>query len=480
MEPMDTLEQELASILQAMKAKTSSEGLPDASVRIDRLDRCIGLLVDHQDALIDAMAEDFGTRAREASRLTDIAASIGALKHARAHVRRWMRPERVSTTPALLGLFGARARIEAQPKGVVGLIAPWNFPVFLVFGPLAGILAAGNRAMIKPSELTPRTSALLKTLIEAAFAPDEVVVVTGGSDVGQAFAAQAFDHLVFTGGARVGRMVLAAAAKTLTPVTLELGGKCPAIVSSGADLGVAAARIMNGKTLNAGQICLAPDYALVPADRVDAFADAASQAVAAMFPKLTDSPDYASIIDARSFSRLAAYVEDARAKGARILELRPEGQPPARPETRQFPPTLILDATPEMAVMQEEIFGPILPVVAYDQIENAVAHVNARDAPLAVYWFGSDRRERDFVLSHTRSGGVTINDVIFHVAQEGLPFGGVGPSGFGAYQGRDGFLEFSHRRSIFEQVPVELGPLRDLRPPFGPAIRKYLAGRIRR
>jgi coniferyl-aldehyde dehydrogenase len=472
-------QQRLTAVFQAQKQAVLRDGPPDAAVRIDRLTRGIDLLVEHQDALCDAMRADFGARSPEASRLTDIAASVSALKFARSNVRRWMRPERVSPTPGLLGLLGARARVEIQPKGVVGIMAPWNFPVFLVFAPLASVLAAGNRALIKPSELTARTSALMQDLIAHAFSPEEVAVVTGDATVGQAFSALAFDHLIFTGGGQVGRSVMAAAAQSLTPVTLELGGKCPAILSRTADLPVAAARIMNGKTLNAGQICLAPDYVLAPVEALDAFAGHAAAAAAAYFPTIEANPDYACVIADRHVARLKAYVEDARSKGARIIEVRPEGET-VPPDSRKIAPTLILGATEQMTVMQEEIFGPLLPIVTYDRIEDAVDYVNSHDHPLAIYWFGEDASERDFVLGRTRSGGVTVNDVIFHVAQERLPFGGVGPSGFGSYHGRDGFMAFSHRRAVFQQIAKDIGPLKDLRPPFGPAIRKYLNGQIRR
>ncbi len=472
-------QQTLAAVFRGQKDAVLRDGPPDAALRIDRLSRCINLLVDHQDALCDAMQADFGSRSPDASRLTDIAAAVSALKFARTNVQRWMRPERVSTTPGLLGLFGAKARIEMQPKGVVGIMAPWNFPVFLVFAPLASVLAAGNRGLIKPSELTPQTSALMQDLIARAFSPEEVAVVTGDAAVGQAFSALAFDHLVFTGGGQVGRKVMAAVAQSLTPVTLELGGKCPAILSRTADLQVAAARIMNGKTLNAGQICLAPDYVLAPVETVEAFAGHAAQAAAAYFPTIETNPDYASVIADRHAVRLKAHVEDARSKGARIIEVRPAGEA-APSDSRKIAPTLIVGATEQMTVMQEEIFGPLLPIMAYEQIQDAVAYVNDHDHPLALYWFGDDASERDYVLNRTRSGGVTVNDVIFHVAQERLPFGGVGPSGFGAYHGRDGFLEFSHRRAVFEQIAKDIGPLKDLRPPFGPAIRKYLNGQISR
>ncbi|MGH6972019.1 MAG: aldehyde dehydrogenase family protein, partial [Caulobacteraceae bacterium] len=303
----------MRALLAAQRAAQLNEGPPSAEKRIERIDRCIGLLVDNREAIEAALDEDFGARSRVATAFTDVAGSIGPLKHAKANLRRWMKPERRKTTPAILGLFGAGASIRYQPKGVVGVISPWNFPVNLTFAPLAGVLAAGNRAMIKPSELTPATSALMERMFAEAFAPEEIAVVTGGPEVGEAFAHLAFDHLIFTGGTAIARHVMRAAAENLTPVTLELGGKSPVIVGRSADLPTAAARIMNGKTLNAGQICLAPDYVLAPADRVDEFVAEATKAVRAMFPTIKDNPDYTAIVSQKHYDRLTAYVAEAKA-----------------------------------------------------------------------------------------------------------------------------------------------------------------------
>lgn len=470
----------LVMALQRQRMAHRKDGTPSFERRIDWLDRCIGLLVDHQTEIARAVREDFGARSEHATGLTDVAASIGPLKFAKDHLRRWMRSERRPTTPAILGLLGARAEIHWQPKGVVGIISPWNFPVNLTFAPLAGVLAAGNRAMIKPSEHTPATSALLKRMFAKAFDQTEICVITGGASIGQAFAALPFDHLVFTGATSVGRHVMRAASENLVPVTLELGGKSPAILSRGADLDLAAGRIMNGKLLNAGQVCLAPDYVLAPAEQVDAFVEAARRAVVTAFPTLRDNPDYTALIAERHLARMRAYVDDAKAKGATIVELNPSNEILLDPVHRKMAPTLVLNATDDMAVMQEEIFGPILPIKAYERIDQAIDYINDRDRPLALYWFGNDRSERDAVLARTVSGGVSINDVLFHFAQEALPFGGVGPSGMGAYHGHDGFREFSHRKSVFHQVAKDIGPLRALRPPYGAAIVAYLAGQIRR
>lgn len=471
---------QLEALLARQKAAQLREGPPSAAARIERLDRCIGLLVDHRRRIEEALEADFGARARPATAFGDVAASIVPLKHARRHVRRWMRTERRATTPRLLGLLGGRAEIRYQPKGVVGLISPWNFPVNLTFAPLAGVLAAGNRALIKPSEATPVTAELLKEMFAGAFGPEEIAVVTGGPQVGQAFARLAFDHLLFTGGTAIGREVMRAAADNLVPVTLELGGKSPVLIGRSADLSVAANRIMNGKTFNAGQICLAPDYVLAPADHVAGLVREARAAVARLFPTLRDNPDYTAIVSDRHHGRLLDLLEDARRKGAEIVELNPAGEDLRQQPHRRMAPTLILNPTDDMAVMREEIFGPLLPIRPYQAIDEAIAYVNARPRPLGLYYFGSDPAERDRVLDGTVSGGVTVNDVLMHVAQEEMPFGGVGPSGMGAYHGYDGFREFSHRKAVYHQIRRDIAPLRMLRPPFGAAIARLLDLQIRR
>jgi coniferyl-aldehyde dehydrogenase len=477
---LESSQASMLKILDAQKAAHLREGAPTAERRIDWLDRCIGLLVDNQVEIADALNTDFGARSKDATGLTDIAGSIGPLKYAKENLAKWMRPEKRKTTPAILGLFGAKAEVQYQPKGVIGVISPWNFPVNLTFAPLAGILAAGNRAMIKPSEFTPVTSELMKTMFAKVFSEEEIAVITGGPEVGQAFTSLPFDHLVFTGATSVARHVMRAAAENLVPVTLELGGKSPVILSRGADMATAAARIMNGKTLNAGQICLAPDYVLAPADQIDSFVAEAKAAVARTFPTLKDNPDYTAVVAQRHYDRIKGHVDDARAKGATIVEINPAGEDLSQQEHRKIAPTLILNPTDDMTVMQDEIFGPVLPVKTYGKVEEAVHYINGRDRPLGLYWFGTDTAERDMVLNRTTSGGVTVNDVIFHVAQEDLPFGGVGPAGMGSYHGRDGFLEFSHKKAVFQQLKKDIAPMLALRPPYGAAIRKYLAGQIKK
>ncbi|WP_374452658.1 coniferyl aldehyde dehydrogenase [Phenylobacterium sp.] len=467
------------ALLAKQKAAHLRDGEPSAQIRIGRIDRAIALLIDNRAAIEDAINQDFGSRSREATAFTDIAASIGPLKHAKENLAKWMRPEKRKPTPAILGLFGAKAEIRFQPKGVVGIISPWNFPVNLTFGPLAGVLAAGNRAMIKPSEFTPATSELMAKMFAGAFSEEEIAVVTGGPEVGQAFSSLAFDHLIFTGATSIARHVMRAAAENLVPLTLELGGKSPVILGKSADLEVASARIMNGKTLNAGQICLAPDYVLTPRESLEPFIAGAQASVSKMFPTLKDNPDYTAIVAQRHYDRIKGYIDEARAKGARVIELKPDGEDLSQQEHRKIAPTLIIDPSDDLKVMQEEIFGPVLPVKTYGGIDEAIAYVNKGERPLGLYYFGSDEAEREKVLSGTTSGGVTVNDVIFHVAQENLPFGGVGPSGMGSYHGVDGFREFSHAKSIYRQIKADK-PLQQMRPPYGPAIRKYLDGQLKR
>lgn len=467
-------------LLERQKAAQLRDGAPSAEQRIERIDRCIGLLVDHRLEIEEALNADFGARSKEASAFTDVASSIGTLKHAKANLKAWMKPEKRKTTPALLGLFGAKAEIRFQPKGVVGIISPWNFPVNLTFTPLAGVLAAGNRTMIKPSEYTPATSELMARMFASVFSPEEIAVVTGGPDVGQAFAALPFDHLLFTGATSIAAHVMRAAAENLTPLTLELGGKSPVILSRTADMKTAAARIMNGKTMNAGQICLAPDYVLAPADRVPEFVTEAKAAVQSMFPTIKDNPDYTAVISQRHFDRISGYVDEAKSKGCEVIEIKPEGEDLSQQEHRRIAPTIILEPSDDLKVMREEIFGPVLPVKSYQTMAEALTYVNSHDRPLGLYYFGEDSAERQTVLDETISGGVTVNDVIFHVAQEDLPFGGVGPSGMGAYHGHDGFKEFSHRKAVYTQLRKDLPQLKALRPPYGKAIRDYLGGAISR
>lgn len=471
------IEDSIREVLSRQRHSYLAEGPPSAEQRIDRLDRAIGLLVDHEKEIVEALAADFGHRSHDQSLLTDVGGSIEPLKFARKHLRSWMKSRR-RRTMFPLGLLGARAEIRYQPLGVVGLISPWNFPVNLTFGPLAGILAAGNRVMIKPSEFTPKTSALMGRMIASAFEQEEIAVVTGGPEVGRAFSGMPFDHLLFTGATSVARHVMRAAAENLVPVTLELGGKSPVVVGRTAKMAETARKIMAGKLMNAGQICLAPDYVFVPEGQVEAFIEAAKDAVGEMYSTLEANPDYTSVVNERHCARLEGYLADARSRGSEVVEINPGGEEFSRQEQHKMPPYLVLEPDDDADVMQHEIFGPVLPIKTYSDVDEVIDYVNARPRPLALYYFGSDAAEQEKLLQRTTSGGVTVNDVIMHVTQEDLPFGGVGPSGMGSYHGREGFLTFSHAKAVFKQAKIDIGSM--MRPPYGDRMRSFVRKQISR
>lgn len=460
--------------LDAQKAAFLAEMPISLDIRRDRLSRAIALLVDHQDRLVEALDADYQGRPVLMSKFTDIASSIKSLKDARSHLNSWTKPEKRSVELSVR-LLGGKAWIEYQPKGVIGVMSPWNFPVNLTFGPLAGILAAGNRAMIKPSEHTPETSDLMAELIASAFDPDEISVFTGGPAVGQAFSALPFDHLIFTGATAIGRHVMRAAADNLVPVTLELGGKSPAVVGRSADLERTAERLVAGKMLNAGQVCLAPDYVLVPADKEKALIGALTSAAQRIYGG--QEAQTASIIHDRHAGRLRGYVEDAQSQGAMVYELVALNDP-ERPNLLGL--TVLTHVTDQMAVMQEEIFGPILPILTYETMDEAIGIITSRDHPLGLYYFGEDATEQRQLLDRTRAGGVTINDTIFHISQEALPFGGVGPSGMGYYHGQAGFKEFSHAKAVYQQTPRPLLKMIGALPPYGRRLRTVLKTQIKK
>ncbi len=473
------VEKSIRAILDRQKAAHIKEGPAPAERRIDWLDRSIDLLVSHKTQIVEAMASDFGHRSHDQSLLTDVYGSIETLKFAKKNLRSWMRPEkRRPNFP--LNLLGAKAEVQFQPKGVVGVISPWNFPVNLTFTPLAGVFAAGNRVMIKPSEFTPATSELMARMFRLAYDETEAAVITGGAAVGEAFSRQPFDHLLFTGATSIAYHVMRAAAENLVPLTLELGGKSPTIVGKGADMAQAAQKIMVGKTLNAGQICLAPDYVFVPDGQAEAFAAAAESAIGKMYPTLKDNPDYTSVINQRHYDRLQGYVADAKAKGAKVVELNPAKEDFTQQPYHKIPPTLVLNPTEDMKIMQDEIFGPLLPVKTYGSIDEVVGYVNDHPRPLGLYYFGNDGAETAKVLERTTSGGVTVNDVIMHVSMEDLPFGGVGPAGMGAYHGIDGFRTFSHAKAVYRQSRFDVAGLAGLRPPYGEKLRAMMTKQIKK
>ncbi|WP_417070375.1 coniferyl aldehyde dehydrogenase [Niveibacterium terrae] len=436
----------LGKTLSAMKRAHLADGPANAALRRNRLERAIRLLSENRAALIEAVSEDFGHRSGYQTLLADVMSSIAALHNAHKHLEQWMQPEEQEAPGE-----GMQARVQYQALGVVGIISPWNFPINLAFSPLSGVLAAGNRALIKPSELTPRTAALLAELVKRYFDPLELSVVQGDATVGAAFSAQPFDHLVFTGSTAVGRQVMRAAAENLVPLTLELGGKSPVMIDTDADLSAAVERTLSVKTFNVGQICLSPDYVLLPESAREAFVDNAQRFVREIFPSMQANPDYTSIINERHFLRLQGLLEDAQAKGATLVSLAPEGEPNASIESRKMAPVLVLGARDDMKVMQEEIFGPILPILTYQDRNQALDYINAHPRPLAAYYFGPDPERQQHFATQTTSGALVINDIMTHASVESLPFGGVGPAGMGAYHGVYGFRRFSHAKAVVVQ-----------------------------
>ena len=421
---------------------------PTLATRLSRLDRLAAWLDSHEPDIVRAIDADFQGRSAHETRLAEVFVVRAGIRHARRHLKQWMRTQRV---PTALHFRPGYNRLMPQPLGVVGIIAPWNYPLQLSLGPALAALAAGNRVLIKPSELTPRLSALLASMAREIFNPDELDVAIGDVELGKAFASLPFDHLFFTGSTQVGRDVAQAAAANLTPVTLELGGKSPAILDVSCNVAVAAQRIAFGKLLNAGQTCVAPDYLLVPAGTAEKIASHLVQAIAKLYPRLAANPDYTAVISERHRARLAEMVGEARAAGARVIEVNPAGEA-FNTASRKFPPTLVIGAPASTRLMREEIFGPVLPIVEYANLDDALAYVQRNARPLALYWFGDDASRCNRALRETVSGGVTINDCLWHLAQESQPFGGVGPSGMGAYHGKWGFDTFSKRKPVFHQT----------------------------
>lgn len=467
---------DMRRVFSAQRAAARADRLVTSAVRVDRLRRAVELLVDNEAALCAALNEDFGHRSVTASRMSDIVPPIRALKHAITNIERWLADEPRAIGEAYVKA-GANGIVRYQPKGVVGNILPWNAPLNVGFSSLAGMFAAGNRIIIKPSEFAPATALKMQELVSRYFDPTELAVVTGGVDLGRAFAALPFDHILYTGSPAVGRHILAAAAANLTPVTLELGGKCPVIIGRSADVELATDRVVMGKMINAGQVCLAPDYVLAPRDREAEIVAGLLRNAELTYPRSEDNDDYTAIINEPHRHRIDSLLIDAREKGADIVLAHGDSETENHLKRRL---TIVRNASPNMRVMQEELFGPILPILTYGHIEEAIQHVNENANPLALYYFGSDPSEEDQVLRATLSGGVTINDVIAHVSHEELPFGGVGNSGTGAYHGFDGFKTFSHARSIYRQSNLDLAGMSGGRAPFGAKIEATLAAAIRK
>ena len=464
----------LSLLLDNQRSAFLREGPPALEQRRHALNQLARVVRAHRENFVTAIDSDFGHRSRHETSLLDLGSTIESIKYLDRNLARWIKPERRRVAAHFLP---GSTRVVYQPLGVVGIISTWNYPVGLALIPLATALAAGNRAMLKPSEITQATSALLASVLGEIFAPEQVAVVTGDAQVGAAFARLPFDHLVFTGSTSVGRMIMRAASDNLVPVTLELGGKSPVIIEHGTPLGMAARRIAYGKLANGGQTCVAPDYVLVSEPEVEGFIRAYTGEVEKLYPNIDANTDYSSIVSDRHFQRLQGLLADARAKGARVIDLGSSLAGQHIRSVRRLNPTLVLDVTDDMSVMQEEIFGPILPVVPYRDLDAAVAYVNARPRPLALYFFGSEGPGRRLVLERTTSGGVGINETILHYAQDDLPFGGIGASGMGAYHGHEGFKTLSHAKAVFQQSKLNFTDL--IRPPFGKWFERTVAFLLR-
>ena len=454
----------MRQVFDRQRIAFEAEPYPELEARNSKLRRLVSALRRHQNAIVAAVNADFGVRSGAETRLIEVLGPVLEARHALSHLRRWMRPRRRRTE---LLFLGNGAWVAYQPKGVVGIIGTWNFPVYMTLGPLIAALAAGNRAMIKASEFSPRTTMLLASLLAECFNEDEVAVFGGDVAAAQAFNALPFNHLVFTGSPRVGREVMRAAAQNLTPVTLELGGKSPAIVGPGADLSDAALRIAHGKAFNAGQICVAPDYALVPRGKSAEFATAVSDAFARLYPTVGGNAEYTSIISERHAMRIRALLDDAKTHGATVLRCGEDAG-----AGRQVPLHVVTNLNDRMQLMHEEIFGPILPVLEYDRLDDAMAFVRGRERPLSMYAFGLTGGEQERVLKRTHAGGVALDDWGWQVFQHDLPFGGNGNSGMGTYHGEEGFRELSHGKAVFKRrrgFPIGL-----YYPPYGNLVQRLV------
>lgn len=453
----------LDETLALQRATFLREGPPSLTQRRANLDKLRSAVLSHKTQFEEALTADFGNRSRHETAIMEIMTVIQGIDYLKSNLRKFMRPERRHVP---MNFQPARAYVTSQPLGVIGIMAPWNYPAALSLMPLATAIAAGNRAMIKPSEITPITSYLVEKMLLKTFPNSEVAVFQGDAAVGIAFSKLPFDHLFFTGSTLVGRNIMKAASENLVPVTLELGGKSPVLVAPDHPIEHAARQVAQGKLANCGQTCVAPDYMLIHESQVDGFADAYDAAVKDMYPAGPLSEQYTSIINHNHYNRISALVEDARTKKAKVLEvgIRPQE---AKNRAHTLPPIVLMNVSDDMSVMQEEIFGPVLPVVTYRKIEDAIAYINARPRPLALYYFGDNDAQRQQVLTRTTSGNVCINTTIMHYALDDLPFGGIGPSGMGAYHGVEGFRSMSHAKGTLVTRRWNMSSLL-VKPPFGP------------
>ena len=473
---MTAIEEQLSAKLEQMKAAQLAGGIPTAAERKARLQKCVDLLVDHQSAIVKALDADYAGRPEALTLMSEVMMPLNHLKAAIKHLDAWMKPER-RKVQFPLGLFGARAEIRYQPKGVVGIMSPWNFPLAMIMHPLSQALAAGNRVMLKPSEFNPATVELLADLFPKYLDEEEVVLVVGGPEVGAAFSSLPLNHLLFTGATTIGRKVMEAASANLTPVTLELGGKSPTIVGRSADIQETAEKIISGKCNNAGQVCLSPDYAFVPRESVDAFLEAGRSTFRTHYPTVFGNADYTAVINDRHYERVMGYLREVEEGGFRVENL---GSEAPKDGDRRIPVHVVVDPSDDLAIMNDEIFGPILILKAYDRLEECLDYINARPTPLGLYYFGKDGAEKERVLNGTLSGGVTINEVIMHVSCVDLPFGGVGESGLGNYHGREGFKTFSHARGVYSDGWLNLAKLAGMLPPYSAKTLKALGAQIKK
>jgi len=462
---------QLKKVFGAQKLAFKRHSNPSAVERIAHLDALKHALIRYQDELAAAISADYGHRSTDEFKFTEILFSLEGLKYCRKHVCDWMKPEHRHVSALNMP---AKAKVVYQPLGVVGVIVPWNYPVFLAVGPLMYALAAGNRVMIKMSGVTPRLSNLFQKMIAETFAEDHVAVFTGSGEISAIFPSLSFDQLTFTGSTEVGRIVMAEASKNLTPLLLELGGKSPTIVHKSYSMGDAAERIAFGKCLNAGQSCIAPDHLYLPRGKTKEFVQEFSMRIAKMYPSLLKNPDYSTVINDKQYQRIQSYLDDARAKGAQIIEINPANE--TFVNTRKMPVTLVTGLKLDMLLMRHEIFGPVLPILEYDDLDELLKLINSRARPLALYYFDNSTTRADYVIENTHSGGVTVNDVVTHVAIDDLPFGGVGSAGMGRYHGHEGFKSMSNTKGVL--IKSRLYTLHFILPPFNKAmhalIKKYL------
>jgi|TARA_B110000879_G_scaffold11491_1_gene14475 coniferyl-aldehyde dehydrogenase len=466
--------QNLTALLKLQRSKFRAEGEVTYATRIDRLKRLKALIIENKTEFAKTTKREFGgARSYEFSLFSEFASKVEAIDYSMKHLKEWMKPEKRKTNKPM-NFLGGKSQVRHFPKGVVGIISPWNLPFGLTVAPLTSALAAGNRALLKPSEFVPETAALFADVIPKYFSEDEVAVVTGGAAISQRFAELPFDHLLFTGSTRVGAQVMQSAAKNLVPVTLELGGKSPVIIGRSAKLDLAGTRLTFGKLLNGGQLCLSPDYVVVPKELEEQLIARVIHETESMYPNITENEDYAGVINERHFARLQNYIDDAVAKGAKLTIVGAD-KTRASKDNRRMPLHILQNVNEDMLVMHEEIFGPLLPVMAYSDVAEVPDMIEPRRNPLAMYYFGKDKREQEYLLTHVPSGGVCVNDITLHYVQEDLPFGGVGASGMGAYHGPEGFRSLSHARAIYSQTMIDVLPIVGARPPFGEKFRKNIS-----